>query len=149
HHCNELRSTHCGQTVCLVGWVHSRRDHGGVIFIDLRDREGLTQIVFNPENSQQAAEAAKALRSEFVVQVSGKVVSRLEGTENKNLPTGQVEIHVNELAVLNSSETPPFPLDEESVNEDLRLTYRYLDLRRQSMAKNLRLRHQASKAVRD
>jgi len=149
HHNNELRSSHLGQMVTLTGWVHARRDHGGVIFIDLRDREGLTQVVFNPELHADTAHQAKELRSEFVISITGKVVRRLEGTENKRLGTGEVEVQAESLTVLNVCETPPFPLDEETINEDLRLTYRYLDLRRPAMARNLRLRHTAAKAVRD
>jgi aspartyl-tRNA synthetase len=132
----------------LAGWVDSRRDHGGVIFIDLRDREGVTQIVFNPELNKDVAEAAHALRSEFVIQVEGTVVARLDGTENKNLKTGGIELQAEKLVVLNTSEVPPFPLDEDSVNEDLRMTYRYLDLRRPKMVHNLRTRHQALQAIR-
>ncbi|NJK92091.1 MAG: aspartate--tRNA ligase [Blastochloris sp.] len=148
HHCAELRTTDIGKTVTLAGWVDSRRDHGGVIFIDLRDREGVTQIVFNPELNAELAAAAHALRSEYVIQVEGMVVARLSGTENKNLQTGGIEIQSSGLKVLNSSEVPPFPLDEDSVNEDLRLTYRYLDLRRPRMIHNLRIRHQALQAIR-
>lgn len=149
HHCSELRKEHEGKKARLVGWVHSRRDHGGVIFIDLRDREGLTQVVFNPEKAPNLMEAAGALRSEYVIEVAGLVEHRLEGTENSKLPTGDVEVLAEELIVLNESETPPFPLDEENVNEDLRLTYRYLDLRTPKLAKNLRMRHDATKAARD
>ncbi|MEM9445420.1 MAG: aspartate--tRNA ligase [Verrucomicrobiota bacterium] len=149
HHCNELRKQDIGQKVTLVGWVDSWRDHGGVIFIDLRDREGITQIVFNPEHDKETAEKSHTLRSEFVVQVKGEIVARLEGTENANLTTGEIEILVDELEVLNEAETPPFPIDEDGVNEDLRLSYRYLDLRRPKMLKNLRTRHEAVKAVRD
>jgi aspartyl-tRNA synthetase len=149
HHCNELRKGDIGKQATLTGWVHARRDHGGVIFIDLRDREGVTQIVFNPEKHAAVAEQARALRSEFVISVTGEVVERLAGTENKNLGTGDVELAVSELTILNASETPPFPLDDDAVNEDLRLEYRYLDLRRPKMAKNLRVRHDASKAIRD
>jgi aspartyl-tRNA synthetase len=149
HHCNQLRIENAGQTVSLAGWVNSRRDHGGVIFIDLRDREGKTQIVFNPEANPAIAETAHALRDEFVVQVTGKVVARIEGTRNANIATGDIEVVAESLTVLNAAETPPFPLDDSNVNEDLRLTYRYLDLRRPSMAKNLRTRHQAALAVRD
>jgi len=147
-HCAELRATDIGKSVTLAGWVDSRRDHGGVIFIDLRDREGVTQIVFNPEQNKVVAEAAHGLRSEYVIQVVGKVVARLAGTENKNLQTGEIELSAEELIILNTSEVPPFPLDEDSVNEDLRMTYRYLDLRRPKMINNLRVRHQALQAVR-
>ncbi|MDR0533181.1 MAG: aspartate--tRNA ligase [Verrucomicrobiales bacterium] len=149
HHCNELRKNDIGKQATLTGWVHARRDHGGVIFIDLRDREGVTQIVFNPEKHAAVAEQARALRSEFVISVTGEVVARLAGTENKNLGTGDVELAVSALTILNASETPPFPLDDDAVNEDLRLEYRYLDLRRPKMAKNLRVRHDAAKAIRD
>ncbi|MFZ5806563.1 MAG: aspartate--tRNA ligase [Verrucomicrobiota bacterium] len=149
HHCNELRKEHEDQKARLVGWVHSRRDHGGVIFIDLRDREGLTQVVFNPENAPTLMGAAGDLRSEFVIEVAGTVTHRLAGTENSKLPTGDIELLASELTVINAAETPPFPLDEENVNEDLRLAYRYLDLRRPKLAKNMRVRHDASKAVRD
>jgi aspartyl-tRNA synthetase len=149
HHCNELRKADIGKQVTLTGWVHARRDHGGVIFIDLRDREGVTQIVFNPKKNATVAEQARALRSEFVISVSGEAVARLAGTENKNLGTGEVELAVDVLTILNASETPPFPLDDDAVNEDLRLEYRYLDLRRPKMAKNLRVRHDAAKEIRD
>jgi aspartyl-tRNA synthetase len=150
HHCSQLRPEHIGQTVTLAGWVDNWRDLGGVIFIDLRDREGITQIVFNPEQSPAATvEAAHHLRAEYVVLVTGTVVQRPAGTENPKLATGSVEVMVQSLEVLNKSETPPFPLDDTAVNEDLRLAYRYLDLRRPQMARNLRIRHQAAKAVRD
>jgi aspartyl-tRNA synthetase len=149
HHCNQLRAADLGQTVTLCGWVKSRRDHGGVIFVDLRDREGLTQVVFNPETNQAVAEQAHALRDEFVVRVTGKVVNRLAGTENKNLATGAIEIQAGELEVLNPSLTPPFPLDGTVENEDLLLSHRYLDLRRPELLKNLRLRSQVTKIVRD
>ena len=149
HHCNQLRAADLGQTVTLCGWVKSRRDHGGVIFVDLRDREGLTQVVFNPETNQAVAGQAHALRDEFVVRVTGKVVNRLAGTENKNLATGAIEIQAGELEVLNPSLTPPFPLDGTVENEDLLLSHRYLDLRRPELLKNLRLRSQVTKIVRD
>ncbi len=149
HHCNQLRKTDEGQTVTLAGWVNSRRDHGGVIFIDLRDREGLTQVVFRPEEQPQVAEASHGLRSEDVIQITGKVCARLEGTVNSKLGTGEIEIIASELTVLNKSEVPPFPLDDPKVNEDLRLEYRYLDLRTGHMQRNLRLRHRIVKATRD
>ncbi|MGF1678351.1 MAG: aspartate--tRNA ligase [Candidatus Methylacidiphilales bacterium] len=148
HHCNELRASHCGQTVTLTGWVDSWRDHGGVIFIDLRDREGLTQIVFNPESAPEVAATAHALRSEFVIEISGDVVPRLAGSENPRLDTGAIEVRASRLEILNPSDTPPFPLDKDGVNEDLRLTYRYLDLRRPRMAHNLKVRHRAAQTVR-
>ena len=149
HLCNALRKEHIGQTVTLSGWVNSRRDHGGVIFIDLRDREGLTQVVFRPEEHAQVSQQSHDLRSEDVIQVVGCVAARLPGTENAKLATGDIEIIATELNVLNKSDVPPFPLDSKIANEDLRLTYRYLDLRRSEMAQNLRLRHRVAKSTRD
>jgi len=149
HLCNQLRPKHIGQTVTLAGWVNSRRDHGGVIFIDLRDREGLTQVVFRPEEQPQVAEASHGLRGEDVIQITGVVSARLAGTENQKLATGEIEVVANKLTVLNKAEVPPFPLDSKVANEDLRLTYRYLDLRRAEMGQNLRIRHRAAKAARD
>ena len=148
HSCGALQLVQAGQEVHLAGWVSGRRDHGGVIFIDLRDREGMTQIVFNPALAPEVSAAAHALRSEYVVHITGKVSPRPEGTKNAALATGEIEILASGLEVLNSSETPPFPLDEEGVNEDLRLRYRYLDLRRPAMAEALRARHRAALAVR-
>jgi aspartyl-tRNA synthetase len=147
--CGALRPTDIGRTVTLSGWVASRRDHGGVIFIDLRDREGITQVVFRPELHADAAVAAHSLRSEDVITVSGEVVARLAGTENTKLPTGSIELVASSLTVLNRSEVPPFPMDERIANEDLRLTHRFLDLRRPAMAANLRLRHRVTKSIRD
>jgi aspartyl-tRNA synthetase len=149
HHCNALRSQHIGQTVTLCGWVNSNRDHQGVIFIDLRDREGVTQVVFRPELFPDAAKAAHHLRGEDVIRITGTVTARLPGAENPKLATGDIEVVASELEVLNRSEVPPFPLDSKIANEDLRLTYRYLDLRRNEMAQNLRLRHRVVKATRD
>src|SRR6266481_5418765 len=149
HHCQQLRPSDIGQTVTLAGWVNSRRDHGGVIFIDLRDREGLTQVVFRPEENAQLAKQAHTLRGEDVIQVSGRVAARLPGTENPNLPTGDIEIIPNELRILNRADPLPFPLDTEPQNEDLRMTHRYLDLRRRRFACNLWIRHRAAKATRD
>ena len=125
------------------------RDHGGVIFIDLRDREGLTQVVFRPEENAELAKQAHTLRGEDVIQVSGMVAARLPGTENPNLATGDIEIIPSELRILNRAEPLPFPIDAEPQNEDLRMTHRYLDLRRPRLARNLRIRHQAAKATRD
>jgi aspartyl-tRNA synthetase len=147
--CNSLRKQHSGQSVTLAGWVNSRRDHGGVIFIDLRDREGLTQVVFRPEEHPQVSEAAHGLRGEDVIQITGKVAPRLTGTENAKLATGEIEVIASELTVLNKSDVPPFPLDSKLANEDLRLNYRYLDLRRGEMAQNLKTRHRVVKATRD
>ena len=149
HPCNALRKEQIGQTVTLSGWVNSRRDHGGVIFIDLRDREGVTQVVFRPEEHPQVAENAHELRGEDVIRVTGLVSARLPGTENPKLATGDVEIVATGLDVLNKADVPPFPLDSKVANEDLRLGYRYLDLRRPEMAHNLKLRHRVAKATRD
>jgi aspartyl-tRNA synthetase len=149
HNCNSLRKTDIGRQVTLAGWVHVSRDHGGVIFIDLRDREGLTQVVFRPEENAEVAKQAHTLRSEDVIQVTGRVAARLPGTDNPKLATGDIEVIPNELRVLNRADDLPFPLDTEIHNEDLRLTYRYFDLRRPRLAQNLRLRHRAAKATRD
>src|SRR5215472_9986861 len=149
HHCNSLRKTDIGRQVTLAGWVNVTRDHGGVIFIDLRDREGLTQVVFRPEENAELAKEAHALRGEDVIQVSGRVAARLPGTENPNLATGDIEIIPNELRILNRADTLPFPIDAEPQNEDLRMTHRYFDLRRPRLARNLRMRHRAAKAARD
>jgi len=142
HTCGELRSSHIGQTVTLNGWVDTRRDLGGVIFIDLRDRYGKTQIVFNPQHHQQSHELAGELRSEYVVSVTGVVEKRPAGTENPKLSTGEIDVLVNELTILNKAETPPFPIEDGiDTNEDLRLKYRYLDLRRPEMQQRLLFRH--------
>ena len=148
-HCGALRAKDIGQRATLAGWVGSRRDHGGVIFVDLRDREGITQVVFRPEEHAATAEAAHGLRDEDVIQISGTVARRLEGTENSKLSTGEIEIVADDLQILNKADVLPFPLDEQIANEDLRLTHRYLDLRRPGMAANLRLRHRVIKTVRD
>jgi aspartyl-tRNA synthetase len=153
HHCNELRPAHIGQVVTLSGWVHSRRDLGGLIFIDVRDREGRTQTVFDPSDlPKQLFERAAALRSECVVSVTGKVRQRPEGTNNPKIPTGEVEVMVKELDVLNVADVLPFPVDDpeaaSKVNEELRLKYRYLDLRRPEMARNLKLRSKLAIAAR-
>ncbi|HEY4638399.1 MAG TPA: aspartate--tRNA ligase [Candidatus Udaeobacter sp.] len=149
HDCNSLRKSDIGTQVTLAGWVNVTRDHGGVIFIDLRDREGLTQIVFRPEENAELASQAHTLRGEDVIQVSGSVAARLPGTENPNLPTGDIEIIPTELRILNRADPLPFPIDAEPQNEDLRMTHRYLDLRRPRLARNLRIRHKAAKATRD
>ena len=149
HHCNELRATNVGQDVKLAGWVDSRRDHGGVIFIDLRDREGRTQVVFRPEEFPEVAASAHTLRSEDVVQITGKVALRLEGTQNPKLATGEIEVVASSLNILNRSEILPFPLDSEIGNEDLRLAHRYLDLRRPALVRNLKARHVAAKVTRE
>ena len=147
HYCGQVNEALIGQDISVCGWVHRRRDHGGVIFIDLRDREGLLQIVFDPDRPEIFAEAER-IRGEYVLAVKGLVRPRPEGTVNPNMTTGQVEVLVNELTVLNRSETPPFHHDEQA-NEELRLKYRYLDLRREHMLNNLRLRHQVTMAMRN
>jgi aspartyl-tRNA synthetase len=149
HHCNELRASDAGREVTLAGWVDSERDHGGVIFIDLRDREGITQVVFRPEESPVTASLAHSLRSEDVVKVTGSVALRLDGTPNPKLATGEIEVVAASLTILNRSEVPPFPIHAEVGNEDLRLAYRYLDLRRRSLVHYLRTRHKVAKATRE
>jgi aspartyl-tRNA synthetase len=153
HHCNELRPAHIGQTVTLSGWVHSRRDLGGLIFIDIRDREGRTQTVFDPSDlTPELFTQAAALRSECVVSLTGKVRQRPAGTNNSKIPTGEIEVGVTALEVLNMAEVLPFPVDDpeiaNKVNEELRLKYRYLDLRRPEMARNLKLRSKVAIATR-
>jgi aspartyl-tRNA synthetase len=149
HDCNSLRKSDIGTQVTLAGWVNVTRDHGGVIFIDLRDREGLTQVVFRPEENAEVAKLAHTLRGEDVIQVFGTVAARLPGTENPNLATGDIEIIPSELRILNRADPLPFPIDAEPQNEDLRMTHRYLDLRRPRLARNMRIRHKAAKATRD
>ncbi|WP_367871616.1 aspartate--tRNA ligase [Luteolibacter sp. Populi] len=149
HHCNELRPSHIGETVTLIGWVNTVRDHHGVIFVDLRDREGLTQVVFRPEENGDAATASHKLRDEDVVQITGKVSKRLEGTVNDKIGTGEIEIVASTLVVVNKADVLPFQLDKELSNEDLRMRYRYLDIRRPRMTQNLRTRHRVTKATRD
>ncbi|HVR37166.1 MAG TPA: aspartate--tRNA ligase [Methylomirabilota bacterium] len=153
HHCNELRPAHIGQTITLCGWVHSRRDLGGVLFIDVRDREGRTQTVFDPSDlPRELFDSAASLHSESVVAVTGKVRQRPEGTNNPRIATGEVEVMVRELEILNRADVLPFPVDDPEVaarvNEELRLKYRYLDLRRPEMARNLRLRSRVATATR-
>ncbi len=147
HYCGQVDQSLIGEEVSVCGWVHRRRDHGGVIFIDLRDREGLLQVVFDPDRAEIFAEAER-IRSEYVLAVKGLVRARPEGTVNPNMPTGQVEVLAHELEVLNRSETPPFHHDEQA-NEELRLKHRYLDLRRENMLGNLRLRHKVTMAMRN
>ena len=149
HHCNSLRKSDIGSQVTLAGWVNATRDHGGVIFIDLRDREGLTQVVFRPEENAELAKQAHTLHGEDVIQVAGMVAARLPGTENPNLATGGIEVIPSQLRILNRAEPLPFPLDAEPQNEDLRMSHRYLDLRRPRLARNLRIRHRIAKATRD
>ena len=146
HYCGQVDESLVGQTITVTGWVHRRRDHGGVIFVDLRDREGLLQVVFDPDDPTMFAEAER-IRGEFVLAVTGKVRPRPEGTVNPNMATGQVELLASNLETLNDSATPPFHQDEQA-NEELRLKYRYLDLRRKDMLGNLRLRHRVTQALR-
>ena len=153
HHCNELRPAHIGQTATLAGWVHSRRDLGGLIFIDIRDREGRTQTVFDPSDlTPELFTQAAALRSECVVSITGKLRQRPAGTNNTKIPTGEIEVGVTGLQVLNMAEVLPFPVDDpevaNKVNEELRLQYRYLDLRRPEMARNLKVRSKVAIATR-
>jgi aspartyl-tRNA synthetase len=148
HYCGHLNREHIGQTVTLCGWAHRRRDHGGVIFIDLRDREGLAQIVIDPD-TKEAFALAETVRSEFVLKVVCKVRARPEGTINPNLPTGEVEMLATEIEVLNPSLTPPFMLDDENLTETVRLEHRYIDLRRPAMQKNMMLRYRVAKTLRD
>ncbi len=149
HDCNTLGPDQLGHTVILMGWVQRRRDHGGLIFIDLRDKEGITQVVFDPQHDAEAHERAHALRSEYVIAVEGKVRLRPEGMTNLKLKTGQIEVIVKELKILNTSKTPPFHIEDDvEVNENTRLTYRYLDLRRPKYFRNMLLRHQAAQLTR-
>jgi len=147
HYCGELSAAHVDQTVSLCGWAHRRRDHGGVIFIDLRDRAGLAQVVCNPDAGEAFA-AAERVRSEYVLRVTGTVRRRPEGTVNPDLPSGEVELVARTLEVLNPSATPPFQLDDDNLSETVRLEHRVLDLRREPMQRNLRLRHRAAMAAR-
>jgi aspartyl-tRNA synthetase len=147
--CGELKETHIGRDVVLTGWVHRRRDHGGLIFIDLRDRTGLVQIVFNPETDLEAFQKAETVRSEYVLAVKGRVSARPEGTVNENLPTGRVEVYVSELEIVTAAKTPPFTVfDADKVDESVRLKYRYLDLRRPDLQEVLYLRHKTTMEIR-
>ncbi len=149
HTCGDLREKNISENVVLNGWVDTRRDLGGLIFIDLRDRYGITQVVFEPNFNKEAHELAGNLRSEFVISIEGKVRKRPEGTENSALPTGQIDVMVNKLTILNEAKTPPFPVkDEIDTSEDIRLKYRYLDLRRSSLQKNILMRHKMYQVVR-
>jgi aspartyl-tRNA synthetase len=149
HYCGELRSEHAGQAVELAGWVHRRRDHGGLIFLDLRDSSGIVQVVVNPQNAPQAHAAASDVRGEYVVQVRGEVTRRRPGTENEAMATGAIEVVATGIEVLNAAKTPPFYVNEESpVEELLRLRYRYLDLRRETMHNNIVMRHRVVDFIR-
>ena len=148
HYCGHLNREHIGQTVTLCGWAHRRRDHGGVIFIDLRDREGMAQIVINPD-AQAAFAVAESVRSEYVLKVTCVVNARPDGAVNTNLATGEVEMVATEIEILNASLTPPFQLDDENLTETVRLQHRYIDLRRPAMQKNMMLRYRVAKTLRD
>ncbi len=147
-YCGEINTSLIDQEITLCGWVHRRRDHGGVIFIDLRDREGLAQIVFDPDRAESFA-IADSVRNEYVIQITGKVRHRPQGTVNPDLPTGEVEVLGYSIEILNNALTPPFQLDEEHVHDDIRLRYRYVDLRRPVMQRNIRLRSKIARALRD
>jgi len=148
--CGELRKDDIGKEVILMGWAQSRRDHGGLIFIDLRDREGITQIVFDPEDSAEAHTKAHIIKNEYVLAVKGKVVSRLTGSKNPNMPTGEIEIKASQVKILNISDTLPFNINDKiEINDNLRLKYRYLDLRQSKMQRNLHLRHQVCMEIRN
>ena len=148
HYCGHINRSHIGQTVTLCGWAHRRRDHGGVIFIDLRDREGMAQIVIDPD-TVEAFKLAESVRSEYVLKIVCKVRARPDGTVNKNIPTGEVEMLAAEIEILNASLTPPFMLDDENLTETVRLEHRYIDLRRPAMQKNMMLRYRVAKTLRD
>ncbi len=150
HSCGELRKNDVEKNITLMGWVQSRRDHGGLIFIDLRDREGISQIVFDPEESTEAHQKAHNVKNEYVIAVKGRVVSRLVGSENPNMPTGEIEVKAKQIKILNISEALPFNIDDKlEINDNLRLKYRYLDLRRPKMQKNMNLRHQICMEIRN
>src|SRR3989338_4632261 len=150
HTCCELRKKHIGKHVTLCGWIDTRRDHGNLIFLDVRDRWGKTQLVFDSEVSRQLHRDAEKLRPEFVIRVGGVVGKRPAGTANPKLNTGEIEVRVNEMEVLNASETPPFEiLDESNVSEEIRLKYRYLDLRRPSMLGRVEIRSQVVQVARE
>jgi aspartyl-tRNA synthetase len=148
HNCGDLRPEHAGESVTLMGWVHRRREFGKLTFVDLRDREGILQVVFDADKNAEAHNRAKQLRSEYVIAITGKVVMRDKDTMNPNLKTGKVEVLAKELFIFNEAKTPPFEIDQTKVNEDTRLKYRYLDLRRTKMQDNIRLRHRAALTVR-
>src|SRR4051812_32717839 len=147
--CGDLNSKHVGQTVILNGWVDTRRDHGGLVFIDLRDRYGLTQVVFEPEQGAALMAAAHDLRTEYVIGVKGTVTPRLPGKENPRLKTGSIEVKATELEVFNATLTPPFEIQGAEANEELRLKYRYLDLRRPAMQEVFVLRHRMAQTMRN
>ncbi|HEY7198285.1 MAG TPA: amino acid--tRNA ligase-related protein, partial [Gaiellaceae bacterium] len=144
----EVRPEHVGSRLTLAGWANTRRDHGGLVFVDLRDESGICQLVVNPENASEAAAAAHAVRNEFVLRAEGEVVARAPEAVNANLPTGEVELRVERLEILSRSTPIPFQLDEEGVDEQLRFTYRWLDLRRPRLQRNIRMRAEAVGIIR-
>jgi len=149
HYCGELGADHVGKEVVLMGWVQRRRDHGGVIFIDLRDRDGITQVVFNPDYNRDVHEKAHDVRSEFVLGIKGIVEKRPEGMANPDLKTGEIEVMVSDLKILNRAQTPPCLIEENvDVTENIRLAYRHIDLRRPGLQKNIMMRHKAGAAIR-
>src|SRR5262249_1342478 len=148
HYCGELRPEHAGEMIRLMGWVHRRRDFGPLTFIDLRDRQGIVQVVFDEDKNAEAHHRAKELRGEYVVAIIGKVVMRDKDKINPNLKTGRIEVKARELYILNEAKTPPFEMDTSKASEEVRLKYRYLDLRREKMQHNIQLRHRASITVR-
>ncbi|MGB1288130.1 MAG: amino acid--tRNA ligase-related protein, partial [Aggregatilineales bacterium] len=155
HHCGELRQEQVGQEVTLAGWVNRRRDQGGLIFIDLRDRWGLTQVVVDADAAPDAHTNAETARNEYVIQVKGLVRNRPDGTQNPDLPTGMIDVVASDIIILNSAKTPPFyinddeRIEKEGLDESLRMKHRYLDLRRQKMQRNIILRHRTIKFIRD
>src|SRR6185312_8849470 len=150
YYCGEITEKSIGEEVVLKGWVQRRRDLGGLIFIDLRDRTGIVQIVFNPELSQSALETAEKIRNEYVLDVRGTVIARDERTINENLQTGKIEISVTDVSIINEAKTPPFMIENKAeAAEEIRLKYRYLDLRRQEMFDVFKMRHNITKSIRD
>lgn len=150
NYCGQITKEQVGDTVTLNGWVQRRRDLGGMIFIDLRDRSGLVQVVFNADERKDLLDKAEKLRAEYIVEITGNVVERLEGAVNPNMATGEIEIEATELTIFNKSKTPPFEItDDLNVADDLRLKYRYIDLRRPRMQENIMIRHNVKKAIRN
>ena len=150
HNCGEFRKEHIGQTVSVCGWIQRRRDLGGLVFIDLRDRSGLVQLVFDPDVAGEYFAVAEQVRPEYVLSATGEVRHRIEGQTNENMPTGEIEIYITEVEILNSAKTPPFLIEDGvDCDEMIRLKYRYLDLRRPKLQKNFELRHKLTMAVRN
>ncbi|HID15932.1 MAG TPA: aspartate--tRNA ligase, partial [Candidatus Atribacteria bacterium] len=150
HYCGHVNSNEIEKEVVLFGWVHRRRDHGGVIFIDLRDREGIVQVVLDPEFSKEVHDKGREIRAEYVLEIKGVVKERPADSINEELPTGRIEVFANHLEILNKSIVPPFEIAKDiDINEDLRLKYRYLDLRRQKIQKNIITRHKLTSTIRN